>query len=164
MATLGKITPCLWFDDRIEAAAKFYAQVFKGKITNTDHYPETGKEQHGHKAGDVLTVELEIMNTPFMLLNGGSQFKFSEAVSFVVHCENQAEVDYYWNQLREGGDPKAQECGWLKDQFGVSWQIVPIVLPQLLLSQDKAKRERVFAAMLKMKKLEVAALEKAAAG
>jgi len=160
-----KISPCLWFDDQAEAAARFYTSIFKdSKITAFTRYGEAGKEIHGKPPGSVLTVAFELNGQTFTALNGGPVFKFNEAVSLQIECENQQEVDYYWEKLNEGGEPRAQQCGWLKDKFGLSWQVVPKILPQLLSDPDTAKSERAFQAMLKMKKLDIAGLQRAFAG
>ena len=164
--TLQRITPCLWFDDQAEAAATFYVSVFgeKSRITHVSRYAEAGKEIHGKEPGSVLTVLFELDGHAFTALNGGPAFKFNEAISLQIACESQAEVDHFWHALGEGGDPAAQQCGWLKDRFGLSWQVVPKRLMALLDDPDDARRERAFAAMMQMKKLDVAALERAAAG
>jgi predicted 3-demethylubiquinone-9 3-methyltransferase (glyoxalase superfamily) len=162
MLNKPKITPCLWFDDQGEDAANFYVSIFKdSRITNVSRYGEAGKEVHGKKPGTAMTVAFELEGQPFTALNGGPQFKFSEAISFQISCESQAEVDHYWDKLSEGGDPNAQQCGWLKDKFGLSWQVVPTALPRLLSDPDRAKAGRAMNAMLKMKKIDIAALEQA---
>ena len=157
MATLGqKITPCLWFDTQAEEAAKFYISVFKnGRIKHVSRYGKAGKEVHGKEAGSVMVVAFEIDGQSFTALNGGPNFKFTEAVSFVVRCDSQKEVDYYWSKLTAEGGSESQ-CGWLKDKFGLSWQIVPARLPDLL------KHPKAVQAMLQMKKLDIAELERAA--
>ena len=153
---MQNITPCLWFDDKAEEAAKFYASIFKNsKIGDVIHYGKEGYEIHGREEGSVLTVDFEIEGQKFVALNGGPIFKFNEAISFQVHCETQEEVDYYWEKLSEGGDEKAQQCGWLKDKYGVSWQIVPIVLIKMLKDKDTKKSERVMKVMLQMHKLDI---------
>lgn len=165
MATLAKITPCLWFDSEAEEAAKFYTSIFpNSKIGAISRYGEEGKEFHGKEPGSVLTVAFELDGLKFTALNGGPKFNFTEATSFQINCETQAEVDHYWEKLSEGGEPRAQQCGWVKDKFGLSWQVVPTVLPKLLSGPDKAKSGRVMQAMLQMKKLEIATLEAAAEG
>ena len=159
---MQKITPCLWFDDKAEEAAKFYASIFENsKIGDVTHYGKEGYEIHGKGEGSVLTVDFEIETQKFVALNGGPIFKFNEAISFQVHCETQEEVDYYWEKLSEGGDEKAQQCGWLKDKYGVSWQIVPIVLIKMLKDKDTEKSERVMKAMLQMHKLDINILKQA---
>ena len=165
MARVQKITPCLWFDGRAEEAAELYTKVFPdSKILRTSRYGESGSEIHGRKPGGVMTVEFSLAGQTFTALNGGAQFKFSEAISFQVECETQAEVDHYWGKLSEGGDPKGQQCGWLKDRYGVSWQIVPRVLAELMSDPDAEAAGRTMQAMLGMKKLDIAALERAHAG
>jgi predicted 3-demethylubiquinone-9 3-methyltransferase (glyoxalase superfamily) len=159
---MQKITPCLWFDDKAKEAAKFYASIFKNsKIGDVTRYGKVGYEIHGREAGSVLTVDLEIEGQKFVALNGGPVFKFNEAISFQVNCETQKEVDYYWEKLSEGGDEQAQQCGWLKDKYGVSWQIVPIVLGKMLQDKDAKKSDRVMKAMLQMHKLDIMILRQA---
>ena len=163
MATVQRIKPNLWFDNQAEDAAKFYISVFKNaSIRRISHYGKEGKEIHGMPEGTVMTIEFSLEGQQFLGLNGGPHFKFNEAVSFVIYCDNQKEVDYYWEQLTEGGDPKSQQCGWLKDKFGLSWQVVPTILDKLMADSDREKAGRVMNAMLKMKKLDIAVLEKAA--
>lgn len=157
---MQKLHPCLWFDDRIEEAANFYAKTFKGKVTSIDRAPEGTP---GLKAGSVITAHVDIIGQRFMLLNGGPQFKFNESVSFVVNTEDQAETDHYWNTMTADGGEESM-CGWLKDKFGVSWQITPTRLGELMTSPDKAAAGRAMAAMLKMQKIVIADLEKAYAG
>jgi predicted 3-demethylubiquinone-9 3-methyltransferase (glyoxalase superfamily) len=165
MPAIQRIHPCLWFDDQGEEAATFYTGIFpNSRIVRTARYPDVGQEVHGGKAGSVLTVEFELDGQMFTALNGGPAFTFNEAISLQVMCENQAEVDRYWTKLSAGGEPKAQQCGWLRDRYGVSWQIVPAMLPVLMTDPDSAKTGRVMAALLEMKKLDIAALERAAAG
>jgi predicted 3-demethylubiquinone-9 3-methyltransferase (glyoxalase superfamily) len=165
MATPQPITPCLWFDNQAEEAARFYTGIFKNsKIGKISRYTEAGREVHGQPAGKVLTVEFELNGQPFTALNGGPQFKFSEAISFQIMCRDQEEVDYYWNKLGQGGDPNAQQCGWLKDKYGLSWQVVPTALVELLGDPDREKSGRAMEAMLKMKKLDIAELERAFEG
>ena len=161
--TPQKITPCLWFDDQAEEAVRFYTGIFKNsKIGAVTRYTEAGQEIHGKKPGSVLTVEFQLDGQTFTALNGGPVFKFNEAISLQVHCDTQQEIDHYWDKLSAGGDPNAQQCGWLKDRYGVSWQVVPSVLPQLL--ADPARAGRVLTALLQMTKLDVAALQTAADG
>ncbi len=163
MAKIEKITPNLWFDTEAEDAARYYTSIFKNSYVETiTRYTAAGQETHKMKPGSVMTVVFSLDGTRFIGLNGGPIFKFNESVSFVVNCENQEEVDYFWEKLSAGGDPKSQQCGWLKDKFGLSWQIVPEILPQLLASVNESKAERVMAVMMKMKKLNVAELEAAA--
>jgi predicted 3-demethylubiquinone-9 3-methyltransferase (glyoxalase superfamily) len=165
MATIQAITPCLWFDSQAEEAARFYTGIFKNsKIGKVSRYTEAGNEVHGQPAGKVMVVQFELNGQPFTALNGGPQFKFNEAISFQVMCQTQEEVDHYWNKLSQGGDPKAQQCGWLKDKFGLSWQVVPTVLAELMSDPDKEKSGRAMEAMLQMKKLDIAALRQAYEG
>ena len=165
MKVVQTITPCLWFDDQGEAAAKFYTGIFRNsKIGAISRYGEAGQEIHGRKPGSVMTVAFELDGQTFTALNGGPVFKFTEAISFQVNCDTQAEVDNYWEKLSAGGDKNAQQCGGLKDKFGVSWQIVPRILPELLMDPDAAKSQRAMQALLQMKKLDIAALKRAHAG
>jgi predicted 3-demethylubiquinone-9 3-methyltransferase (glyoxalase superfamily) len=165
MPKSGKITPCLWFDDRAEEAARFYVGIFKNsRLGRIARYGEAGREVHGKKPGTVMTVEFDLDGQTFTALNGGPVFKFNEAISFQVACATQQEVDYYWEKLSQGGDEQAQQCGWLKDKYGVSWQIVPTVLPALLSDPDPAKSQRAMQAMLQMKKLDIHKLQQAHAG
>jgi predicted 3-demethylubiquinone-9 3-methyltransferase (glyoxalase superfamily) len=165
MATLQKITPCLWFDDRAEEAATFYVGIFpNSKIVQISHYGEAGKEVHGKPAGSVLTVSFELDGQTFTTLNGGPEFKFNEAISFQVDCKDQGEVDYFWEKLSMGGDPAAQQCGWLKDKYGVSWQIVPRVMIEMLNDADVEKSQRAMTAMMKMQKLDIDELKRAYTG
>jgi predicted 3-demethylubiquinone-9 3-methyltransferase (glyoxalase superfamily) len=158
-----KIAPCLWFDHEAEEAARFYTTVFHhSKIGTISRYSKAGYDIHRKPAGTVMTVAFELDGQPFTALNGGPEFKFNEAISFQVFCKNQEEVDYYWRRLSDGGDPSAQQCGWLKDKFGMSWQVVPTVLLELLSSGDHETSERVLDAMLGMKKIDVSELERAA--
>ena len=159
---MQKISPCLWFDDQGEEAAKFYTSIFKdSKIGDVTRYGKEGYEIHGREEGTVMTAEFEIEGQNFLALNGGPIFKFNEAISFQVYCETQEEVDYYWEKLSEGGDEKAQQCGWLKDKYGVSWQIVPIILIEMLKDKDSEKSQKVMKAMLQMHKLDISTLKKA---
>jgi predicted 3-demethylubiquinone-9 3-methyltransferase (glyoxalase superfamily) len=165
MATIQKISPCLWFDGQAEEAAKFYVSVFeKSRIARVTRYGKEGREIHGQEPGSVLTVAFELEGQPFTALNGGPQFHFNEAISLQVMCETQDEIDRYWNKLSAGGPEKAQQCGWLKDKYGLSWQIVPTVLPELVGDSDPAKAGRAMKAILQMKKLDIATLKKAYAG
>jgi len=157
-----KIAPCLWFDTQAEDAAKFYTSVFKNsRINHIGRYGEAGREVHGKKAGTVMVVAFEIEGQSFLALNGGPQFKFDEAISFQVFCDSQEEIDYFWDSLSAGG--KESQGGWLKDQFGLSWQVVPSVLPQIM-ADAGAKADRIMNAVLKMKKFDLAALQRAYAG
>jgi predicted 3-demethylubiquinone-9 3-methyltransferase (glyoxalase superfamily) len=165
MKDIQRITPCLWFDDQAEEAVEFYTAIFgNSRIVNISRYGEAGHEVHGRPAGTVMTVAFELDGQAFTALNGGPVFKFNEAISFQVHCETQEEVDYYWEKLSAGGDEKAQQCGWLKDRYGVSWQIVPGVLIDMLNDPDYGKSQRVMAAMLQMKKLDIDELQRAYGG
>ncbi len=165
MQNTQKITPCLWFDHQAEEAAKFYTAIFKNsKIVNIARYGETGHDVHGKAAGTVMTVAFELDGHPFSALNGGPVFKFNEAISFQISCETQEEVDYYWENLSAGGDERAQQCGWLKDKYGVSWQVVPTVLVQMLNDPDSGKSQRAMEAMLKMKKIDIDKLKRAYSG
>ena len=155
-----KITPFLWFDDKAEEAAKFYTSIFKNsKIGKTTRYDEEAGEATGRPAGSVMTVEFELEGHQFVGLNGGPMFKFSEAISFVVNCETQEEVDYFWSKLSAGGEES--RCGWLRDKFGLSWQVVPVVLIEMLADKDTAKAKRVMHAMLQMDKIDIPTLKKA---
>ena len=162
MAT-QKIVTNFWFDTEAEEAAKFYTSIFKNSsMDKITRYPNVGQEIHGKAPGSVMTVEFTLDGQKYIGLNGGPHFKFNEAISLQINCKDQAEVDYYWEKLSEGGDPNAQQCGWLKDKFGLSWQVVPVILDELVSQPDKEKAEHVFEAMLKMKKLNVDELEQAA--
>ena len=155
-----KITPFLWFDDKAEEAAKFYTSIFKNsKIGNITRYDEEAAGPTGRPAGSVMTVDFQLGGQEFVALNGGPMFKFTEAISFVVNCENQGEVDYFWLKLSAGGEES--RCGWLKDKFGLSWQVVPTVLTEMLTDKDTAKAKRVMHAMLQMDKIDIAVLKKA---
>jgi predicted 3-demethylubiquinone-9 3-methyltransferase (glyoxalase superfamily) len=159
-----KITPCLWFDTEGEDAANFYVSIFKNsRIGHVSRYGKEGFEIHGKKAGTAMTVEFELDGQAFLALNGGPQFKFDEAISFQIHCGSQDEVDYYWSMLTAGGGSEGP-CGWLKDKFGLSWQVVPDALLEMLTDKDAAKVGRVTTAFLQMKKFDVAALRRAFEG
>jgi predicted 3-demethylubiquinone-9 3-methyltransferase (glyoxalase superfamily) len=158
-----KITPFLWFDTQAEQAARFYTAIFRNsRINQISRYGAAGHEKHGKDAGSVMTVAFEIEGQSLVALNGGPHFKFNEAVSFQITCETQDEIDYFWSRLSDGGEES--RCGWLKDQFGLSWQVVPAILPRLLMDNDKAKSERAMSALLQMRKLDIAALQRAHAG
>jgi predicted 3-demethylubiquinone-9 3-methyltransferase (glyoxalase superfamily) len=160
---LSKITPCLWFASQAEEAANYYVGIFPhSRITAVSRYGEAGREIHGMAPGTVLTVEFELDGQAFTALNGGPAFQFSEAVSFQVMCDTQDEIDYYWDRLGAGGDELARQCGWLKDRFGASWQVVPRRLQALLTGRDAARTDRVMEALLRMKKLDLEALVHAA--
>ena len=165
MAKLSKIYPCLWFDSNAEEAAKFYTSIFKdSKILNVAKYPQGSADNPANKPdGSVMTVEFELEGQRFLALNGGPVFKFSEAISLVVDCEDQAEVDYFWEKLLAGGGEESQ-CGWLKDKFGLSWQVAPKRINELYSDPDPVKVKRVFEAMMKMVKLDIAKLERAYEG
>jgi predicted 3-demethylubiquinone-9 3-methyltransferase (glyoxalase superfamily) len=156
------ITPCLWFDSNAEEAVKFYTSIFrKSKIRKIARYTEEGYEIHGRPAGTVMTIEFELNGQTFTALNGGPVFKFNEAISFQVNCKSQGELDYYWEKLSKGGDEKAQQCGWLKDKYGLSWQIVPAVLGEMVQGKDTERSSRVMKALLQMKKLDIKTLKQA---
>lgn len=153
---MQKITPFLWFDNNAEEAMKFYTSIFKNsKIGRVSRYGHAGPGPEG----SVMTADFELNGQPFIALNGGPQFKFTEAISFVVNCEDQTEVDEFWNKLSAGG--RTSQCGWLKDRFGLSWQIVPAILPKLLSDPDPAKSQRVMKAMLQMTKIDIPTLKRA---
>ncbi len=161
---MQKITPFLWFDNQAEEAAKFYTSVFKNsKIGRILRYNEASAKAAGGAVGSVLTVEFEIEGQKFTALNGGPQFKFNESVSFVVNCKTQEEVNYFWEKLTAGGGQES-ECGWLKDKFGVSWQVTPTVLIDMLNDKDPKKAGRVMKAMMQMQKIEINKLKAAYAG
>ncbi len=161
MASIKKLTSCLWFDGNAEEAAKFYVSVFKsGKLGRISHYPNEGQDVHLQPEGRVLVVEFELDGQQFLGLNGGPQFKFTEAVSFIIACDTQQEIDYYWEKLTaDGGQPS--QCGWLKDKYGLSWQVAPSKIGDWLTDPDKKKSARVFAAIMPMGKIDLATLEKA---
>lgn len=163
---IQKITPNFWFDDQAEEAAKFYASIFKNsKIGRITRYGKERKEIDGMSEGTVMTVEFQLEGQEFVALNGGPQFKFTEAISFIVHCDTQEELDYHWEKLSEGGDKKAQVCGWLKDKYGVSWQIVPADLTEMVSDPDPEKSERVMKALLETKnKIDIKTLKQAYEG
>jgi len=160
---MQKITPFLWFDSEAEEAAKFYTSIFQNsKIGKITRYDEEASKAAGRPAGSVMTVEFQVEGQEFVALNGGPVFKFTEAVSFVVNCKTQEEVDHFWLKLSAGGEES--RCGWLKDKFGLSWQIVPIVLIEMLADNDTAKAKRVMHAMLQMDKIDIPILKKAYEG
>jgi predicted 3-demethylubiquinone-9 3-methyltransferase (glyoxalase superfamily) len=163
MASLNRIVPCLWFDTQAEEAARYYVSIFKknSEIGTITRYGKEGFEIHKKPEGSVMTVTFYLDGQEFTALNGGPHFKFSEAISFEVRCENQAEIDYYWERLGAGGDPKAQQCGWLKDKYGLSWQIVPSKWVDLMRDATPTQSERMMRAMLQMKKFDLAALKRA---
>ncbi|MDQ5955282.1 MAG: hypothetical protein QG621_285 [Patescibacteria group bacterium] len=156
------ITPFLWFDTQAEEAAQFYTSIFKNsKILNVSRYTEAGKEIHGKEPGSAMVVEFELNGQKFQAINGGPHFTFTPAISFLVTCEDQEEVDHYWDKLTAGGAPEAQQCGWLADKYGLSWQIVPKQLFDFMSDPDRTKAGRAMEAMMHMKKLDIAALQKA---
>ena len=156
-------TPCLWFDNQAEAAARFYTSVFRNsKVGTISRYGDAGAQASGQPKGSAMTVEFELAGQEFLALNGGPQFTFNEAISLIVNCESQEEVDEFWAKLSDGGSPGP--CGWLKDRYGLSWQVVPTALGEMLQDKDPAKAERVMAALLKMQKLDIAELRRAYEG
>ncbi|HJR84671.1 MAG TPA: VOC family protein [Nitrososphaeraceae archaeon] len=159
---MQKISPCLWFDDNAEEAVNFYTSIFKNsQVGNVTRYGKEGYEIHKKKEGSVMTIDFEIEGQKFLALNGGPIFKFNEAISFQIFCDTQEEIDYYWDKLSAGGDKNAQVCGWLKDKYGVSWQVVPVTMIKMLQDKDSKKTERVMKAMLQMSKLDIDALTRA---
>src|SRR5512134_841622 len=162
MPSVRSIAPCLWFDDQAEEAVKFYTGIFeRSKVGRISRYGKEGQEITRKAPGSVMAIEFELDGHKFTALNGGPDFKFNEAISFQVHCETQQEVDHYWDKLSAGGDPKAQQCGWLKDRFGVSWQVIPVEMLDLLGDPNNPKSQRAMKAMLAMKKLDIAAVKRA---
>lgn len=154
------ITPCLWFNNNAKEAVDFYLSIFlDGKVLAIDYYTEVGEEITGHKKGDIVTIEFEILETRFIALNAGPEFSFNQSVSFTIDCENQAEIDYYWNAL--SAKPDFEQCGWLVDKFGLSWQVVPRVLYAMLRDGSQEKRKRVTEAYMDMKKFDIRMLEDA---
>lgn len=164
MASLTqKVTPCLWFDTQAEEAANFYTSVFaNSRIKQISRYGNAGQDVHGKQAGSVMMVAFELEGQTFTALNGGPQFKFSEAISFQVMCDSQTEIDHFWEKLSDGG--QEGPCGWLKDKYGLSWQVVPSALPQLISQSSGDARDRVMSAVMKMKKFDLEALKQAQAG
>jgi predicted 3-demethylubiquinone-9 3-methyltransferase (glyoxalase superfamily) len=161
---MQRITPFLWFDDQAEQAAKFYVSIFKNsKIDKITRYPKEAAQKIEREPGSVMTVEFTLNDVEFVALNGGPQFKFNESVSFVVNCETQEEIDYYWEKLSADGGSTGV-CSWLKDKFGLSWQVQPRLLIQMLADPDKAKAERVMNAMMEMDKIDIKRLQEAYAG
>ncbi len=160
--TKQRITPCLWFADEAEEAARFYTGIFKNsRITTITRYSSAGSDVHRRPPGSVMTVAFELDGQTFTALNGGPLFKFNEAISLQVNCETQEEIDYYWERLSAGGDPKAQVCGWLKDRYGLSWQVVPRMMDELFKSENSAGARRAMEAMLRLKKIDIAELQQA---
>ncbi|MEZ5124767.1 MAG: VOC family protein [Thermoleophilia bacterium] len=165
MAVYARIAPCLWFDGQAEEAARLYTSIFpNSRLTAVTRYSEAGQEYHRRRPGSVMVVEFELDGQRFTALNGGPLFTFSEAISLMIFCETQDEIDHYWEKLGADGDPAAQQCGWLKDRFGVSWQVVPAALDRMMTDSDADRVARVTTAMMPMKKLDIAALERAFAG
>jgi len=165
MLTTQRITPCLWFDDQAEQAATLYTSIFPGsRIVTVSRYGEAGREVHGRPPGSVMVVAFELEGQAFTALNGGPVFKFNEAISLQVSCRTQEEVDHYWEKLSHGGDEQAQQCGWLKDRYGLSWQIVPVALMEMMADPDPVKAGRVMQAMLQMKKIDIKGLRQAYCG
>mgnify|MGYP003578631387 CR=1 FL=1 len=159
---MQKITPCLWFNDNAEEAVKFYTSIFKNsKIKSITYYGEAGAEVSGRPKGSVLTIAFQLDGQEFLALNGGPHFTFSPAISFIANCKTQKEIDALWEKLSAGGDEKAQQCGWLKDKYGVSWQIVPAGTDKMLQSEDAEKSERVMKALLQMRKIDIGSLKQA---
>ena len=160
-----RVSPCLWFADQAEQAANFYTSIFKdSRIVNITRYGTAGFEVHHRPAGSVMTVDFDLNGVRFTALNGGPAFTFNEAVSFQIICDTQEEVDYFWDKLKEGGDPKAQQCGWLKDKFGLSWQVVPDGMDEMMKDPESEAASRAMSAMLQMKKLDLPELKRAYAG
>jgi predicted 3-demethylubiquinone-9 3-methyltransferase (glyoxalase superfamily) len=165
MSSIQTITPCLWFDGQAEEAVALYTSTFpNSRITTTTRYGKAGQEFHRKPVGSVMTIGFELNGQGFTALNGGPLFKFTEAISLQVNCRDQAEIDHYWEKLSAGGDPSAQQCGWLKDRFGLSWQIVPAKLSAWVSDPDPARSQRVMEALFQMTKLDFGALERAFAG
>ena len=163
MSALQKITPCLWFNDQAEEAAKFYVSIFKdSKILAVTHYGEAAANASGRPKGSVMTVKFQLAGQEFLALNGGPHFKFTEAISLIVDCRTQKELDAFWDKLSAGGSK--DRCGWLKDRYGLSWQIVPTILGKMLSSKDSQKSQRLMEALLQMDKLDIKPLKKAHAG
>lgn len=162
---LSKISPCLRFDTEAEEAANFYVGIFKNaKIISIARYGKEGHDIHGGSEGQVMTVLFELDGQSFTALNGGPIFKFNEAVSLQIYCDTQDEINYFWDRLTAGGEPQAQQCGWLKDKYGVSWQVVPSMMNEWFAEPVSAQTERAMKALLQMKKLDIAALQQASEG
>lgn len=165
MTITQRITPHLWFSHNAEEAVAFYVSIFKNsKIGNISRYGEAGHDIHGMEAGTVMSIDFELDGMQFAALNGGPAFQFNEALSLIVNCETQEEVDHYWDKLSEGGDPEAQQCGWLKDKYGLSWQITPLAAVDMMNDPDKERSERVMECILGMKKLDLALITEAYQG
>ena len=164
MKIVPRISPCLWFDDQAEEAVNFYTSIFpNSKIGRVSRYGEAGYEVHRKPAGTVMTMAFELDGQAFTALNGGPMFKFTEAISFQINCESQQEVDYYWEKLTAGGDARTQQCGWLKDKFGVSWQVIPRALFEMISDPDLDKARKATQAMLRMKKIDIDEMRRAQA-
>jgi predicted 3-demethylubiquinone-9 3-methyltransferase (glyoxalase superfamily) len=162
---ISQLTTCLWFDGQAEEAAQLYTSVFpNSKITHRQHYTAVAQDVHGQQPGSLMVIEFSLNGQKFVGLNGGPHFKHSEAVSFMVDCDDQDEIDHYWEKLGEGGDPARRQCGWLADRFGVAWQVTPKALKEMMASEDRAAADRVTAAMMQMKKMDLAGLRKAFEG
>lgn len=158
---IQKITPNFWFNQNAEEAVNYYITIFKdAKIERMTYYTSAGKEEHGMEEGQVMTIDFQLEGQQFIALNGGPQFSFSEAISFIINCESQEEIDYYWDRLSAGGDEKSQICGWLKDKFGLSWQVVPVELDDMLARGNEEQVKRVMNELLKMKKLDLSVFRK----
>jgi predicted 3-demethylubiquinone-9 3-methyltransferase (glyoxalase superfamily) len=165
MQPIAKITPCFWFHERAEEAANFYVGVFPdSRISAMTRYGEAGREIHGKQPGEVLTVGFELAGQPFTILNGSPAFPFGPAISMQVNCDTQDEIDYFWDRLGDGGDESARQCGWLQDKYGLSWQVVPSMMADLLDPSTPGRADRVLAALMPMKKLDIARLRQAAQG
>lgn len=162
---VSRIQPCLWFDTRAEEAANFYVGIFPdSRILGISHYGEAGQEEHGKPPGSVMTVSFTLDGQEMLALNGGPNFRFNPAVSLMILCDSQAEIDHYWDALGAGGDPAAQQCGWLADRYGLSWQVTPRDWERLVNAPDRAASQRAMRALMKMKKLDIAALQAAFGG
>ncbi len=167
---MKKITPFLWFDSQAEEAAQFYVSVFSrfdkknSKMGSISRYNEAGAKASGRPAGSAMTVAFKLNGQDFVALNGGPMFKFTEAASFVVNCKTQKEIDYFWEKLSEGGDEKAQQCGWLKDKYGLSWQVVPTMLSKLLQNKNAGNSRKVMEVFMQMKKFDIKKLQEASRG
>jgi predicted 3-demethylubiquinone-9 3-methyltransferase (glyoxalase superfamily) len=165
MRPIAKITPCLWFHERAEEAANFYVGVFPdSRINAMSRYGEAGREIHGKQPGEVLTIAFELSGQPFTILNGSPAFPFGPAISMQVSCDTQDEIDYFWERLGDGGDESARQCGWVQDKYGLSWQVVPSIMNELLDPSMPGRSNRVLAALMPMKKLDIAKLRQAAEG
>lgn len=164
-AITQKIVPNFWFNDQAEEAVNFYTSIFKNsQILNISHYGLEGQEIHRRPQGSVMTIEFELEGQKFTALNGGPVFKLTEAISLIVNCDTQDEIDYYWEKLSEGGDIRAQQCGWLKDKYGLSWQVVPVELTEMNSDPHTEKTERLMKAVMSMKKFDIIKLRKAFEG